>query len=116
MPGLTSIENGMKGGRPKGTKSRNTLLVEFGRNYILNRVQKDLKPIMDTAIRQAKDGDNATRKDLFDRAYGRPKETLEVEGGVNMNIDKAVILQINKIYGEKQIEGNGTEGNGKTNI
>ncbi len=56
------------------------------------------------------------RQYVFDQTIGRPRETLEIEGGVNMNIDKAVILQINKIYGEKQIEGNGTEGNGKANI
>ena len=42
---------------------------------------------------------------VIDQVIGRPKETLEVEGGMMMQIDKAIIMQIGKIYGKK--EGNG---------
>lgn len=77
MPGITSIENGKKGGRPKGT---NAIAAEKAREYIIQRVSDELAPIMDQLISKAKKGDMAAIKDLLDRAYGRAKETVEHHG------------------------------------
>ena len=71
------------GGRPKAP---HTLSVEKARAYIVERVTKELGPIMNKAIEQAKAGDGSARKDLMDRAYGRPKESVE-HSGVIFTID-----------------------------
>ena len=80
MPGKASRENGKKGGRPIGSKEDHTRLAEEGRAYILARVATELEPIVTRQIQQAKAGDGNARKDLLDRAYGKPKETVEVQG------------------------------------
>ena len=84
MSGNTSRENGRKGGRPKGFSGKTA---EEGRAYILKRVQDELEPIITKQIEQAKEGDGNARKDLMDRAYGRPKETVELQGEVTLKID-----------------------------
>lgn len=60
--------------------------------------------------------DNMAGSYLLDQAMGKAKETLEVEGGVNMNIDKAIILQIGKVYGKEQITNGKYTGNGQAGI
>ncbi len=72
------------GGR---TKASHTLNAEAAKAYIIDRVTKELEPIMDKAIAQAKSGDATTRKDLLDRAYGRPKETIEHQGEISLKLD-----------------------------
>ena len=72
------------GGRKKGLA---TVQAEKARAYIAIRVSKELKPIMDKAIEQAKAGDQITRRDLMDRAYGKPKEIIEHEGEITLKID-----------------------------
>ena len=80
----------MRGGKRKGSgrkKGFSALTSEKAREYITKRVTEELEPIMDKAIAQAKDGDQAARKDLMDRAYGKPKETVEHTGEVNLLLD-----------------------------
>ena len=60
---------------------------EKAREYITKRVSDELEPIIDKAIEQAKAGDTTSRKDLMDRAYGRPKETVEHTGEVSLKLD-----------------------------
>lgn len=74
-------------GRKVGSKASHTLTTEQGRAYLIARVHAELEPIVTKAIEQAKAGDQATRKDLLDRAWGRPKETLEVQGEMKLMID-----------------------------
>jgi hypothetical protein len=74
-------------GRPKGSKGGNTLEAEAAKAYIAQRVSEELEPIVTKAIEQAKAGDPTARKELFDRAYGRPKETVEVQADVTLKID-----------------------------
>ena len=61
-------------------KHKKTIEAEKAIEYIRQRVTNELQPIMDKAIEQAKEGDTATRRDLMDRAYGKPKETIEHQG------------------------------------
>lgn len=83
-PAHIARENGKKGGRPKGY---NAIEAEKAREYIIRRVSEELEPIMDKAIEQAKEGDQASRKDLMDRAYGKAKETIEMTGEMKLQID-----------------------------
>jgi hypothetical protein len=81
MSGEASKINGRKGGRPKGT---NAIKAEEAKAYIIRRVTEELKPIIDKQIALAKNGDNNARKDLLDRAFGRPTETVEQLGRVTL--------------------------------
>ena len=65
------------GGRPKSPR---TIEKEKALVYIAERVTKELKPIIDKEIEQAKEGDKNAREDLLNRAYGKPKETIEHQG------------------------------------
>ena len=71
-------------GRKKGFKA---IEAEKAREYIASRVSKELEPIIDKAIEQAKAGDQTARRDLFDRAYGRPRETVEVQSEMILKLD-----------------------------
>ena len=84
MPFEKGNQLGKLGGRKK---AQHTLDAEKARAYITERVTKELAPIMDKAIAQAKAGDQTTRRDLMDRAYGRPKETVEYQGDISLKID-----------------------------
>ena len=71
-------------GRKKGFAAKNA---ELARAYIVKRVGKELEPIIDKQLEQAKAGDDKARTDLLNRAYGRPKETLEVTGDFTLKLD-----------------------------
>ena len=86
-------------GRKKGFRALNR---EKALAYISKRVSDELGPIMDKAIVQATSGDQTTRKDLLDRAYGKPVESVELTGkdGEPIRIEAAVRQTIDKVYGE----------------
>ncbi len=77
MAGLASVENGKKGGRPKGFAA---LESERARIMICERLATEFAPILDTAIEQAKTGNKDAREWLTDRAYGKPKTSTELTG------------------------------------
>ena len=79
-----------KGGKRKGAgrkKGYKAIEAEKAREYILKRLSDELEPIITKAIAQAKKGDSTARKELMDRAYGKPKETIEHTGEVSLKID-----------------------------
>jgi len=91
----TSVENGKKGGRkPK----QSTLLAEKARDYIAKRLDKELGPIVDKAIMQAKDGDHKAREWLSERGWGKVVQTIntEDEDGKKMPITGITINQPNE--------------------
>ena len=63
------------GGRPKNKK---TIEKEKALEYITERVVKELEPIVTKQINQAKKGDNNARTDLYNRAFGKPKESVDL--------------------------------------
>lgn len=71
-------------GRKKGFKA---IEAEKAREYIINRVSEELGPIIDKAIEQAKAGDQTARRELLDRAYGKPRETIETQGKMMIDFD-----------------------------
>lgn len=77
-------ENGKKGGRPKGFAAKSA---EEARAYIVKRVNEELEPIISKQLEQALAGDKDARRDLMDRAYGKPKETVELLGVKKILVD-----------------------------
>ncbi len=80
MP-ITSAQaraNGLKGGRPKGYAA---LQAEKARDFIAKKLEKHFAPIVEKAIEQAIEGNKDARDWLFERAHGRPRQTLGVDGG-----------------------------------
>lgn len=74
---ISSVENGRKyGGRHK---SAATLAAQKARDYIAKRVEKELKPIVDTAIGQAIKGDKYAREWLSNYAWGKPTTIIVTE-------------------------------------
>lgn len=73
---ITSAENGKLGGRPRGKAS---IATEKARLEILEAVEKELKPILDKAIEQAKQGDKGARDWLSSYAWGKATVTVVTE-------------------------------------
>lgn len=81
MAGEASRENGKKGGRPRGTKTAVTIAREKAREYLSRRVEEEIEPIADSLIAKAQDGDVPAIKELFDRAWGKSKEAMDITSG-----------------------------------
>ena len=62
-------------GRKKGTSA---LEYEKARELLAIKLATEFGPICDKAIEQAKSGDSDARKWLMDRAYGRPKDSVDM--------------------------------------
>lgn len=88
MPGITSAQNGKKGGRPKGTKSPNTLKIEEARAHMVKRITDKLDFILDNLLDKAKTPhpeipgayiiDVVANKELLDRAFGRAAQAVDI--------------------------------------
>lgn len=88
-------------GKPKGYKASHTIKSEQARKYIIERVTAELEPILTGQIEAAKGlyyetvdkkvyqdkPDNTAAKNLIDQAYGKARETLEVESTTKLLID-----------------------------
>ena len=70
-------------GRKKGISA---LEHEKARELLAIKLSTEFGPICDKAIEQAKSGDGEARKWLTDRAWGRPKDSID------MNITKPFSL------------------------
>lgn len=94
MAGNASRLNGLKGGRPKGTPTAVTVAREKAREYLVRRVEEEIEPIADKLIEKAQTGDVPAIKELFDRAWGKSKETQDVS-----------VRMVTPIYGAKSVQG-----------
>lgn len=135
MAGKISVENGKKGGRPKGKKNKKTLEQKEALTQFQERVRKSIDPLFDAQfnlahgcsylyrvdeewegkvkkrkhvlvtdpeeIREALDAidegdfeegyyyittekpENNAIRDMLDRTFGKPKQSMEVEGSMN---------------------------------
>ena len=81
MAGITSIENGKKGGRPIGSKDPHTLMREQAREILIKKVVESIEPIADALVEKAKGGDVQAVKELLDRAWGRTPQAIVGENG-----------------------------------
>ncbi len=78
MAGLASKQNGKLGGRPKGTKTAVTIAKEKAREYLARRVEEEIQPIANKLIEKASTGDVSAIKELFDRAWGKSRESIDL--------------------------------------
>lgn len=93
------------GGKREGAgrkKAQHTIATEHARKYLVERVTAELEPILTGQIEAAKGlyyetsdkkvyqkpPDNTAAKNLIDQAYGRAKETLEVDSTTKLLIDE----------------------------
>jgi len=75
-------------GRKKGFAAKNA---EEARRILSERVALEIAPISDALISQAKRGDIRAIHELFDRAWGRAPQAIQINGndpilGVNISI------------------------------
>jgi len=63
-------------GRKKGYAA---IQAEKTRELICKALEKDIKPIVITAIKQAKQGDAVARNFLFERGYGKVAQAIVTE-------------------------------------
>ena len=78
--------NGLKGGRPKGTKGSNTLQAEQGKKLLIQAYLDNIKPINEALVEKAKTGDIQAIKELHDRVYGKSPQPMDLKGEVEMSI------------------------------
>lgn len=93
MAGQASIENGKKGGRPKGYVA---LAAERTRQKIAEMVEKEIVPLTQAQIDKAVKGDTQAYKELMDRGFGKVKEHVDV----TTDGDKIVFLPT-ELYGKR---------------
>ena len=62
-------------GRKKGYAS---LEAERARDFIVQKLETELEPIITKAIEQAKEGNHRAREWLADRAYGKTQQAIEI--------------------------------------
>lgn len=83
--------NGLKGGRPKGSKSAHTLEAVAGKAYLIKRYLENIEPIMNALIKKAKQGDLGAIRELNDRVWGKspqPNDTVvDVRGNLQISFD-----------------------------
>lgn len=79
---LTSAANGKKGGRKKGLAS---IKAEEARNILAQMVFDEITPIGLKLIKEAKKGNVAAMKELFDRAFGKAPQALDIKGQFMMS-------------------------------
>lgn len=75
--------NGKKGGRKKGFAG---IEAEKAREIFVTKLSASLVPIINKAIQQAKAGDKHARAWLFDRAYGRIAQAVEIQPASRLTI------------------------------
>ena len=93
-------------GRKKGFRTQKTIEKEKAREFMLNRIAKNIEPIVTAQIEAAKgmyvekydltqgtlkvflkEPDLKAGEYLLNQATGKPKETIEMEEKVNLKID-----------------------------
>lgn len=70
--------NTLSKGRPK---SNNTKQSEALKEYLIEQVIKEKKPLIAALIKRGKAGDVSAIRDIFDRILGRAKESVDLTSG-----------------------------------
>ena len=73
-------------GRKKGFSA---VSAEEARKLISERLSQEIEPIAEILISEAKKGNLKAIKELFDRAWGRPQQEVQIPmtGGLNISFD-----------------------------
>lgn len=67
-------------GRPPGKKNKTTIEKEALKEYLFEEFKKRKGSIVDALLRKAEEGDIASIKETLDRALGKVKDEVQVEG------------------------------------
>lgn len=85
-PAHIARENGKKGGRPKGSKSKSTMLAEAGKSDLIRSYLENIRPINDALIGKAMEGDISAIREIHDRIHGRAHQSVEVSGSMETKV------------------------------
>ena len=66
-------------GRPKGAKGKATIQSEIFREALFNAVMREQKPLLDSLIKEGKDGNPIILKEILERILGKVKEHMKIE-------------------------------------
>jgi hypothetical protein len=80
-----------RGGKREGSgrkKGFPALQSEMAREILAVKLHTEFEPIVDKAIEQAKNGDSEARRWLSDRAWGRPKDTMDLNVTVPFSLKR----------------------------
>lgn len=97
--GTKSIAKKKKAGRPKGSKSRSTLFKEAIKQDFFQLVKKDIKPVIERVILEAKDGNMVAAKLIMDKIIpnAQPLESSKgASGQVNIIISDMKAVEISE--------------------
>jgi hypothetical protein len=86
MAGQVSRENGTKGGRPKGSRATHTLQAQEARAALIRAYCENIQPINEALINKAKKGDIQAIRELHERVYGRPSQSLNIEADIGPRV------------------------------
>lgn len=91
MAGKASIENGRKGGRPKGAKATHTLEAQKAKEELIRMYIENIRPINEALINKAKEGDMQAIKELHDRVWGKSVQPIEgdIKGELLITFDQS---------------------------
>lgn len=98
---MTTIKKN-KGGRPKGSIGTSTQQALIFKEYLIKRVIKEKDALITALLTKAKTGDVSAIRELFDRALGKPKESIELNEGKPIEIDINIKNVISRVYGRTE--------------
>src|SRR3990167_9162404 len=87
MAGIASIENGKKGGRPKGSKATHTIQAEAAKAQLIQAYLDNIVPINQALVDKAKAGDIQAIRELHERVFGKVTQPI---GG---DKDNPIVIQ-----------------------
>ena len=70
-----------RGGKPKGYQAPHTLKAQESKKALIDRYQSEQAEIDGALINKAKTGDVPAIKEVYDRVYGKSKDSLDVTSG-----------------------------------
>lgn len=65
-------------GKPKGHKASHTLAAQTFRKYLIRRVIKEKKPVIDALLKAAKEKNVVAIKEIMDRVIGKPTDNVDI--------------------------------------
>jgi hypothetical protein len=83
------MESSKHGGKREGSgrkKGFPALQHEMAREILAVKLHREFGRIVDKAIEQAKSGDSEARRWLSDRAWGRPKDTMDLNVAAHISL------------------------------
>ena len=99
-----------KAGRPKGSKSQDTLFKDQMQAQFERKLKSEFKGVLETVVREAKGGDMTAAKMIFDRVVPVSKAVdlldLERTKGISVNINMGA-LEMPKIINPEDIVHDG---------